>query len=76
MQGVVVITGTGAGVGVLGQAVAPGLMDRYLPDRAWEGQMSDDPARPVSPDLRGPVAADVSAHRAFDDMASDTGPLL
>jgi hypothetical protein len=39
--------------------------------------MSDDPARPGSPDsLHGAGAADVSAHGAFDDMASDTSPLL
>jgi NADP-dependent 3-hydroxy acid dehydrogenase YdfG len=62
---------------LLGQRIAPGLMDRYLADRAWAGQMSDDPARPGSPDdLDSPVAADVGAHGAFDDMASDSSPLL
>jgi NADP-dependent 3-hydroxy acid dehydrogenase YdfG len=64
-------------LGVLGQSLVPGVMDRYLADRAWEGQMSDDPARPGSPDsLDEPVAADVGAHGAFDDMASDVSPLL
>jgi NADP-dependent 3-hydroxy acid dehydrogenase YdfG len=64
-------------LGVLGQRLAPGLMDRYLATRAWEGQLSDDPARPGKPDnLEGPVAADVGAHGAFDDMASDVSPLL
>jgi hypothetical protein len=62
---------------VLGQRLAPGLMDRYLANRAWEGQMSDDPARPGQPDnLQKPVAADVGAHGAFDDMASEVSPLL
>jgi hypothetical protein len=52
-------------------------MDRYLADRAWEGQMSDDPARPGTPDnLDDPVAARVGAHGAFDDLASDASPLL
>jgi NAD(P)-dependent dehydrogenase (short-subunit alcohol dehydrogenase family) len=62
---------------LLGQRIAPGLMDRYLADRAWVGQMSDDPARPGSPDnLDAPVAASVGAHGAFDEMASDRSPLL
>ena len=64
-------------LGVLGQRLAPGLMDRYLASRAWKGQMSDDPARPGAPDnLDDSVAADVGAHGAFDDMASDSSPLL
>jgi hypothetical protein len=64
-------------LGVLGQRLAPGLMDRYLATRAWEGQMSDDPARPGKPDnLEAPVAADVGAHGAFDDMASEVSPML
>ena len=64
-------------LGVLGQRIAPGLMDRYLANRAWQGQMSDDPARPGTPDnLEDTVAADVGAHGAFDDLASDSSPLL
>lgn len=64
-------------VGVLGQRIAPGVFDRYLARSAWDGQMSDEPARPGTPDnLDEPVAADVGAHGAFDDMASDTSPLL
>jgi short-subunit dehydrogenase len=64
-------------LGVWGQRLAPGLMDRYLASRAWEGQLSDDPARPGAPDnVDEPVGADVGAHGAFDDMASDTSPLL
>jgi NAD(P)-dependent dehydrogenase (short-subunit alcohol dehydrogenase family) len=64
-------------LGVLGQRLAPGLMDRYLAMRAWEGQMSGDPARPGQPDnLDDAVAADVGAHGAFDDMATEVSPLL
>jgi NADP-dependent 3-hydroxy acid dehydrogenase YdfG len=64
-------------LGILGQRLAPGLMDRYLATRAWEGQMSDDPARPGTPDnLDDAVAADVGAHGAFDDMATEVSPLL
>ena len=64
-------------VALLGQRIAPGLMDRYLADRAWTGQLSEDPARPGTPDnLDTTVAARVGAHGAFDDMASDSSPLL
>ena len=63
--------------GVVGQAIAPGLMDRYIASSAGEGQMSDDPARPGRPDnLNDPVQADVGAHGAFDDLASDVSPML
>jgi NADP-dependent 3-hydroxy acid dehydrogenase YdfG len=64
-------------LGILGQRLAPGLMDRYLATRAWDGQMSDDPGRPGKPDnLEDSITADVGAHGAFDDMASDASPLL
>ncbi len=64
-------------LGIMGQRLAPGLMDHYLATRAWEGQMSEDPGRPGSPDnLEDSVAADVGAHGAFDDLASDASPLL
>ena len=62
---------------ILAQRLVPGWLDRYLATRAWEGQQSDDPARPGTPDnLEDPVAADVGAHGAFDDMASEVSPLL
>ncbi|RDI57951.1 SDR family oxidoreductase [Microvirga subterranea] len=31
---------------ILGTMVAPGLLDRMMARRAWDGQMTDDPARP------------------------------
>jgi NADP-dependent 3-hydroxy acid dehydrogenase YdfG len=64
-------------LGVLGQRIAPGLMDRYVANRAWEGQQSDEPARAGRPDsLDEPVAVDVAAHGTFDFEASPDSPLL
>jgi NAD(P)-dependent dehydrogenase (short-subunit alcohol dehydrogenase family) len=64
-------------LGVLGQRLAPGLMDRYVASRAWSGQQDEDPARPGQPDdVDRPVAADVGAHGAWEAEASDTSPLL
>jgi NADP-dependent 3-hydroxy acid dehydrogenase YdfG len=64
-------------LGVLGQRLAPGLMDRYVANRAWEGQQADEPARAGRPDsLDEPVAVDVAAHGAFDFEASPDSPLL
>jgi short-subunit dehydrogenase len=64
-------------VAVLGQKLAPELMDRYLARSAWEGQLTDDPARAGRPDsLDEPVAVDVGAHGTFDASASSDSPLL
>jgi short-subunit dehydrogenase len=54
------------------QRFLPGLTDRYLARKAWEGQSSaepDDPARPSN--LWEPVAGDPGAHGRFDDRALD-----
>jgi NADP-dependent 3-hydroxy acid dehydrogenase YdfG len=62
---------------LLGQKIAPALMDRYLARTAWEGQLTDDPARPGRPDsLDEPVSVDVAAHGTFDREASQESPLL
>jgi hypothetical protein len=64
-------------LGVLGQRIAPGLMDRYVANRAWVGQQSDDPEHAGRPDsLESPVAVDVGAHGTFDLGASSDSPLL
>jgi short-subunit dehydrogenase len=63
--------------GVLGQRIAPGLMDRYVANRAWVGQQTDDPEHAGRPDsLDSPVSVDVAAHGTFDHRASPGSPLL
>jgi short-subunit dehydrogenase len=64
-------------LGVLGQRIAPGLMDRYVANRAWVGQQSDDPEHAGRPDsLESPVAVDVGAHGTFDSEAAPEDPVL
>ncbi|MFH9729100.1 SDR family oxidoreductase [Streptomyces sp. NPDC017260] len=57
---------------LLGQKLAPGLLDRYLARTGYDGQQTDepvDPSRPVNlyepPDDTAP--ADYGAHGVFDD---------
>ncbi|MFJ8652846.1 SDR family oxidoreductase [Streptomyces rochei] len=59
---------------LLGQMLAPGLLDRYLARTGYDGQQTDepvDPGRPVNlwkpPDDTAP--ADYGAHGIFDDEA-------
>ncbi|HST26243.1 MAG TPA: SDR family oxidoreductase [Gaiellaceae bacterium] len=53
---------------ILGNAVAPGIADRYLADSGYDAQQTD---RPVAPDrsdnLFEPVNEDRGAHGPFDD---------
>ena len=53
---------------ILGNAVAPGLADRYLASSGYDAQQTD---QPVSPDRRDnlfePVDEDRGAHGPFDD---------
>jgi short-subunit dehydrogenase len=64
-------------LGVLGQRIAPGLMDRYVANRAWVGQQSDDPEHAGRPDsLDSPVAVNIAAHGTFDHEASPDSALL
>jgi len=54
---------------ILGQKIAPGLMDRILARRAWEGQMTQEPAGGDPDNLFDAVPGDVGAHGPFDDRA-------
>jgi NAD(P)-dependent dehydrogenase (short-subunit alcohol dehydrogenase family) len=64
-------------LGVIGQRIAPGLMDRYVAMTAWGGQQTDEPEQPGRPDaVDEPVRADVGARGAFSGEASDSSPLL
>jgi NAD(P)-dependent dehydrogenase (short-subunit alcohol dehydrogenase family) len=55
---------------VLGNMFIPGLLDRYLARKAWEGQLDRQPLPPGRPDnLYRPVAGDFGAHGRFDGEA-------
>jgi hypothetical protein len=58
---------------ILGQMVAPGLLDRYLGRTGYDAQQTDQPAEPDRPDnLYYPVPGDHGAHGRFTDQSSDS----
>lgn len=62
---------------ILGEKIAPGLLDIYLGRTGYNSQQHDgheDPNRPNN--LWEPVAGDYAAHGAFDSRASATSPEL
>jgi len=62
---------------ILGEKLAPGLMDRYLASAAWNGQMYNGPRDPDQPDnLLQPLPGDRGARGAFDARARDWSPHL
>ncbi|CAN5729070.1 hypothetical protein BH24CHL8_BH24CHL8_11080 [soil metagenome] len=70
-----VLLGTPTAMAVLGQKVIPGLLDRYLADAAWEGQMTSEPRPQDAPDnLFQPLPGDRGAHGSFDDRAREVIP--
>jgi NAD(P)-dependent dehydrogenase (short-subunit alcohol dehydrogenase family) len=55
---------------VLGEKVAPGVVDRYLAEKGIEAQQTDEPISPDRPDnLFEPVDGDFAAHGSFDAQA-------
>ncbi|HEV8291640.1 MAG TPA: SDR family oxidoreductase [Tepidisphaeraceae bacterium] len=55
---------------VVGEKIAPRLMDRYLAHAAWEGAFRDEPDDPNRPDdFWQPVPGDHGAHGPFDRIA-------
>ena len=55
---------------VLGNMFIPGLLDRYLAKKAWQGQFGREPLPPDRPDnLYHPVEGDFGAHGRFDAEA-------
>jgi NAD(P)-dependent dehydrogenase (short-subunit alcohol dehydrogenase family) len=55
---------------VLGNRIAPGLVDRYLARTGYEGQQTDEPVDPNRPDnLFEPVPGDHGTHGRFDEGA-------
>jgi NAD(P)-dependent dehydrogenase (short-subunit alcohol dehydrogenase family) len=62
---------------ILGQRLAPGLLDRYLARTGYEAQQTDQEARVGRPDnLDEPLPGDRGAHGRFDDRARSRSPQL
>ena len=62
---------------ILGQKVAPGLLDRYLARNGWEAQQTDQPADPDRPsNLFEPVPGDHGARGPFHDRSRTWSPAL
>jgi NAD(P)-dependent dehydrogenase (short-subunit alcohol dehydrogenase family) len=57
---------------ILGTMVAPGLLDRVVARRAWEGQMTDEPARPRDGNLFEPPPGDPGARGRFAARSRDS----
>ena len=56
---------------ILGNKIAPGLLDRFLARRGYSGQLSAEPMDPTAPDnLFEPVPGDHGAHGRFDTRAT------
>ena len=53
---------------ILGNAVAPGALDRVLADAGYSGQVSDRPRSPGD-NLYEPLSGDHGCHGSFDDRA-------
>jgi NAD(P)-dependent dehydrogenase (short-subunit alcohol dehydrogenase family) len=64
---------------VLGERLAPGLLDRYVARTAVDSQLTDEPRPPDRPGnlwepLDGPRGRDFGAHGMFDDSSTDHSP--
>lgn len=62
---------------ILGNRVAPGLIDRYLARAGYSGQLADEPLPPGAPNnLHTPVPGDYAARGRFDDQARGRSALF
>jgi NAD(P)-dependent dehydrogenase (short-subunit alcohol dehydrogenase family) len=62
---------------ILGNMVAPGLLDRLLARKGYSGQLTDEEEPAGRPDnLFHPVRTDLRAHGRFDQRASEHSPEL
>jgi NAD(P)-dependent dehydrogenase (short-subunit alcohol dehydrogenase family) len=58
---------------ILAQRVIPGLLDRFLAGKAWDGQQDDEPLPEGRRDnLHQPVPGDHGARGRFDDRSRDS----
>ncbi len=56
---------------IVGNKIAPGLLDHYLARTGYESQQTDEPADPNRPNnLWEPLPGDHGAHGVFDDRSS------
>ncbi len=57
---------------ILANRIAPGLIDHYLADAGYSGQLADQPTAPDAPaNLFEAVPGDYSAHGRFDEQSRD-----
>jgi NAD(P)-dependent dehydrogenase (short-subunit alcohol dehydrogenase family) len=62
--------GASTALTLLGNAIAPGIADRYLARTGFDSQQTDTPVQPERPDnLFEPLPGERSAHGDFDDRA-------
>ena len=60
---------------IVGNKIAPGLLDHYLASAAYDGQQTNEPEDPNRPhNLMEPLPGDHGAHGTFDKQASDSSP--
>ena len=67
-----IYVGSSTAMAIVGNKIAPELLDHYLGRTGYESQQHDGPADPKRPNnLWKPVRGDHGAHGDFDDRASD-----
>jgi hypothetical protein len=64
--------GGSTALSVIGNAIAPGVGDRYLARTGYESQLAEDPIAPDRPDnLFGPVPGDHGARGRFSEESTE-----
>lgn len=66
-----VLLSSQAWLGVWGQRLFPGLLDRIMARMVWDAQLTDEPSIADPDYLEAPVAGDHGAHGAFDAGARE-----
>jgi short-subunit dehydrogenase len=61
---------------IVGQRIAPGLLDRYLARMAWDAQTTDVAPKPRGDNVDAPLPGDRGAHGIFDPIARRTSVAL
>jgi short-subunit dehydrogenase len=62
---------------IMGERIAPALVDRYVSKQAWDGQLADQPVNGDRADnLFAPIEGDHGAHGRFDQNSRRRSPLL